>query len=379
MSVQKKVVSIVLNDFTHDSRVLKECGSLIGAGYQVRVAAMHTIGLAEKENKDGLEVRRYQISAQKLSKGLFFSGIKYLQLLWKIYRDNRDADIYHCNDIEALPIGVIAKWMGKGKKVVYDAHEFESEKAGIGGVHKKLLLLFERFFIRYADRTITVGEQIAKEYQNIFNIEKPALVMNCPVLHEGVETEPLLRREFSINADKTILLSQGALSYDRGIKEMLEAFSNLDRTDLVLIFMGYGDMVDLIKSYSIKHLNIYYLPSVPPEKVLSYTASADVGLIFTQNICLNNYYSLPNKFFEYIHSGLGIIAWPLFEVEKIINKYDIGIITKDFSTASIESSLEMLNKKDIDRYKKNVTDLKYKYNWQQQEAVLLGVYNNLFL
>ena len=377
--MMKKVVSIVLNDFTHDSRVLKECRTLISGGYEVRVAAMHSDGLPEKENLDGLEVRRYSISTQTLSKGIVFSAVKYIHLLWKMVRDNKDVDIYHCNDIEALPIGVIAKWIGKNKKVVYDAHEYESEKAGVGGLHKKLLLWFERFFIRYADQTITVGQKIAEEYQRIFKIRQPALVMNCPVLKENRDVKPLLRSELSIGEDKTILLSQGALSYDRGIKEMLEAFSSINRSDLVLVFMGYGDMVEIIKTAAVKYSNIYYLPSVPPDQVLSYTASADIGLLFTQNICLNNYYSLPNKFFEYIHAGIGIISWPLFEISKIVNKHNIGLITEDFSTVSIEKALLNLNKKTIEQYKDNVKGIKNEYNWQQQEKVLLNVYKNLNL
>ncbi len=374
----RSVVSIVLNDFTHDSRVLKECRSLIGAGYQVRVAAMYSPGLAEKENKDGLEIRRYQISAQKLSKGLFFSGIKYLQLLWKIYRDNREADIYHCNDIEALPIGVFAKWMGKNKRVVYDAHEYESEKSGVWGFRKKLLFVFERFFIKFADQTITVGDKIAEEYARIYNIAKPTVVMNCPVLSKASYDKSLLRKQFSIDADKILLIVQGGLTADRGIQETLDAFVNVNRNDMALVFMGYGSMEEQIKSYATDNNNIFFMPSVPPEVVVSYTASADVGLTFIENSSLSYYYSLPNKFFEYIHADLAIISWPLFEIKKIIEKENIGLITDEFSTESIEKALRTLNKVQIEEYRNNVINLKNQFNWSIQEQRLLDVYKILY-
>ena len=374
----RSVVSIVLNDFTHDSRVLKECRSLIGAGYQVRVAAMYSPGLAEKENKDGLEIRRYQISAQKLSKGLFFSGIKYLQLLWKIYRDNREADIYHCNDIEALPIGVFAKWMGKNKRVVYDAHEYESEKSGVWGFRKKLLFVFERFFIKFADQTITVGDKIAEEYARIYNIAKPTVVMNCPVLSKASYDKSLLRKQFSIDADKILLIVQGGLTADRGIQETLDAFVNVNRNDMALVFMGYGSMEEQIKSYATDNNNIFFMPSVPPEVVVSYTVSADVGLTFIENSSLSYYYSLPNKFFEYIHADLAIISWPLFEIKKIIEKENIGLITDEFSTESIEKALRTLNKVQIEEYRNNVINLKNQFNWSVQEQRLLDVYKILY-
>jgi len=373
----KQVVSIVLNDFTHDSRVLKECRSLLSNGYKVRVAAMHSAGLAESEQLEHLKVRRYPISTQKLSKGLFLSGVKYLQLLWKIYRDNRDAQIYHCNDIEALPIGVFAKWMGKNKKVVYDAHEYESEKSGVWGFRKKLLFYFERFFIKFADKTITVGDKIAEEYARIYNIEKPALILNCPALEEHKRDETLLRKHFSIDDDKILLIVQGGLTPDRGIQETLDAFVNVNRDDMALIFMGYGSMEEQIKSYASENNNIFFMPSVAPEVVVDYTASADVGLTFIENICLSYYYSLPNKFFEYIHADLAIISWPLYEIKQIIEKEKIGFVTDKFSREAIERVLIGLSKEQINTFKNNVKDLKYKYNWQKQEAVLLGVYKSL--
>ena len=374
----KSVVSIVLNDFTHDSRVLKECRSLLKAGYKVRVAAMYSPGLSELENQDGLEVRRLKISTQKLPNNVFFSGIKYLQLLWIMYRYAKSADIYHCNDIEALPIGVFAKWMGKNKKVVYDAHEYESEKAGIWGFRKKLIIIFERFFIRYADQIITVGNKIAEEYQKLYNIKKPTVVMNCPVLNEEAYDRTILRTKLSINKDKILLIVQGTLTPDRGIQETLDAFIKVNRDDMALVFMGYGSMKQQIEDFALKHANIYFMPSVAPEVVVSYTSSADVGLTFIENNSLSYYYSLPNKFFEYIHADLAIISWPLFEIEQIINTEKIGVVTKDFSSESIETVLSTLTKEKILEYKLNVKKLKYTFNWKVQEDRLLDIYKYLY-
>jgi len=373
----KKVVSIVLNDFTHDSRVLKECRSLIGEGFHVRVAAMYSQGLSELENIDGLEVRRLRISTRNLPNNVFFSGIKYLQLLWKMYWYSKDADIYHCNDIEALPIGVFAKWMGRNKKVVYDAHEYEREKSGVWGFRKKLIAVFEGFFIRFVDKTITVGNKIAEEYAKVYGIEKPAIVMNCPVLEEHKRDKTLLRKHFSIDDDKILLIVQGGLTPDRGIQETLDAFVNVNRDDMALIFMGYGSMEEQIRSCASDNNNIFFMPSVAPEVVVDYTASADVGLTFINNSSLSYYYSLPNKFFEYIHADLAIISWPLYEIKTIIDSNKIGFVTDDFSTKAIEKVLTSLTKEQIASYKENVYNLKYEYSWSVQENRLLELYNNL--
>jgi glycosyltransferase involved in cell wall biosynthesis len=374
----KKVASIVLNDFRHDSRVLKECRTLINAGYEMAVIAMYADDLPLLETKDGLQVYRVPIATQKLPGNIFFSAVKYIHLLWKMYRIARRYDILHCNDIEALPIGVFTKWLGRSKKVVYDAHEYESEKSGVSGFRKKLLFWFERFFIRHADRVLTVGEQIALEYRRLYNIEKPAVVMNCPVLQERKTNTSLLREKLNIPAEQElILISQGTLTPDRGINETLDAFMESNRMDMALVFMGYGSLTEKIKQLASERDNIYYMPPVRPEDVVDYTSSADVGLTFIENICLSYYYSLPNKFFEYIHAGLAIISWPSYEMKSIIEEANAGIVTDDFSKEAIVKVLKSLDKVKVEQYKKQSSKLKYKFSWQKQEAVLMEVYKYL--
>lgn len=52
----------VFNDFRHDARVLKEARSLSGAGYSVRVFALHKPGLPEREAIEGFEVERIALN-----------------------------------------------------------------------------------------------------------------------------------------------------------------------------------------------------------------------------------------------------------------------------------------------------------------------------
>ena len=54
----KKIISIVLNNFKNDSRVLKENISLQNAGYEVKVVAHHQEGLKEHEEVQGISVHR---------------------------------------------------------------------------------------------------------------------------------------------------------------------------------------------------------------------------------------------------------------------------------------------------------------------------------
>ena len=57
-SLEKKVLVLLFNRFTNDSRVLKECTSLVTAGYKVELWASYAADLPEYEVINGFEVRR---------------------------------------------------------------------------------------------------------------------------------------------------------------------------------------------------------------------------------------------------------------------------------------------------------------------------------
>ncbi|GAG81946.1 unnamed protein product, partial [marine sediment metagenome] len=158
--------------------------------------------------------------------------------------------------------------------------------------------MVEKTLIRFVDATITVSNSIAEAYAKRYRISKPALVLNCPP-HTIVKKNNKFREKFGIPESKMIFLYQGGLSHGRGIEMLLEAFQRIDQNRVVLILMGYGPLEEKIKKISNQSSNIFLHPAVSPEELWEYTGSADIGVVAMKNTCLNHYYCLPNKFFEY--------------------------------------------------------------------------------
>ena len=104
-----KVLSIVLNNFKNDSRVLKENISLQNAGYHVKVVALHEEPLEEYENVQGLSVHRVKLKTRHWPKHTLVQFIKYFEFIYRCVKKYRKTNIVHCNDLNALPIGVIIK------------------------------------------------------------------------------------------------------------------------------------------------------------------------------------------------------------------------------------------------------------------------------
>ncbi len=372
----KTVISIVLNNFKNDSRVLKENISLQNAGYNVKVIALHDELQKEVENIQGIEVHRIILKSRGWSKNKAIQLLKYFEFVYRVVKLYKNSDIIHCNDLNSLPIGfIIKKFFNKNVKIVYDAHEYETEMNGLHGIQKTLTKKLENFLIKYANAVITVSDAIANEYVKLYNIKKPALVLNTPMYKE-VDKKDIFRKTFGITKDKTIFLYQGALMKGRGINILLDTFKQLDDKSAI-VFMGFGILENEIRTISKEYNNIYFHNAVTPDVLLDYTCSADFGISTIEDTCLSYRYCLPNKMFEYIMAEIPVIVSNLPEMKKLIEDNNIGIVSNDNTSEELVKAISKATLLDKEELNKNLKKVKMVHNWESQEKVLLEVYNEL--
>ncbi|PIF03444.1 MAG: glycosyl transferase family 1 [Arcobacter sp.] len=379
----KKVISIVLNNFKNDSRVLKENISLQKAGYDVKVVALHEEPLQEFDEVQKVPVHRVKLKSRSWSKNKIVQVFKYIEFIYRVIKQYKNNDIFHCNDLNALPIGVLIKlFFNRNAKVVYDAHEYETEINGLKGIEKKLTKLLEKLLIKYADKTITVSNAIANEYVRLYNIEKPALVLNNPT-YQQVGKHNKFREVFDISEEQSIFLYQGGLSKGRGIEILLDTFKLLweetkqDKNYPVIVFMGYGILEDEIKKQAENYKNIYFHQAVSPDVLLTYTSSADFGISTIEDTCLSYHYCLPNKMFEYIMAEVLVIVSDLPEMKRLVQTNEIGTIAKQNTPIGLKEAIKKAVLLDKKQLLINIKKVKHIYNWEEQEKVLLNIYKDL--
>lgn len=375
----KKVVSIVLNNFKNDSRVIKENISLQNAGYDVKVVALHEEPLKEFDEVQKISVHRVKLKSRGWSKNKAVQLLKYAEFIYRVVKLYKKSDIIHCNDLNALPVGVmIKKLFNRDVKIVYDAHEYETELNGLVGIQKKLIKWLEKILIKHADKVITVSDTIADEYVKLYGIEKPSLVLNTPA-HKKIKKQNIFRETFGIKEDQTIFLYQGGLSRGRGIEILLETFKSLEEvSSVVIVFMGDGPLEKLVLEASKEYQNIYFHKAVSPNVLLSFTSSADFGISTIEDSCLSYRYCLPNKMFEYIMAELPVIVSNLFEMKRLVEKNNIGVVAEENTPNGLKKAMEEAIELDKEELKTNIYKVKSIYNWEEQEKVLLKVYGDLY-
>jgi len=342
------------------------------------------------------KIRRMMIRQVKLFIGWLRKGKrkiinfknKFLNKFFKLHRLKfnllfarkcKDSDIIHCNDLLTLPMGVIVKkFYNKDVKIVYDAHEYETELNGLEGGKKRFRKLLERSLIKYADKVITVSNSIAEEYVRLYGIEKPALVLNTPP-YTPIVKKDIFRETFGIKKIQTIFLYQGGLVNGRGIEDILASFKEINNENSVIVFMGYGVFEDTIKEAASQHNNIFFHPAVSPSVLLNYTSSADFGISMIEDICLSYRYCLPNKMFEYIMAEVPVIVSNLPEMKKVIDTHKVGVVANGTDRKSLEDAIIVATKLNKNTLNKNIKKAKEIFNWEEQEKILLKVYNDLYL
>lgn len=370
---------ITLNELKNASRVIKETTSILNetAINKVYVAALHGDNQKKNEVVNNVEIKRFSLTSRRLGKSLIFQILKYFEYIIRIilFYFNKNIKIVNVHTVGLLPLGVFLKYF-YGAKLVYDAHELETEVNGLKGIRKSLSKLIERLFIQKVDLVIVVSESISQWYVNNYSIPRPIVVLNSPKL---INREPtnLLRERLSIPMDCKIILYQGGLEKGRGIELILDAMSKNQRNDIAFVFMGYGTLENKIKYYSNNFEHIYFHEAVDPADILDYTSSADLGVSLIENTCLSYYYCLPNKLFEYTMAGLPIIVSNMKEMAAIVNKFSAGSVMVENSAEELNFKINYLINSDLTELKTNAKRLATENCWSIQEEKMIESYIKL--
>ena len=373
---QFNLLHLTHTDIKNDSRILKEMHILHVVGYKVS-----GIGIISNERTvetcNPLKINLNNISLYSRNLTFLPKIIRHffsiLEMSGKILPQalRECPNIIHCHDVVTLPIGCFVKWL-TGARLIYDAHELESRRNGLDRLESLLVLWIEKFLWPFIDALIVVSPSIKLWYQKNIGPKKTTILLNSPsfVLTERHE-ENYLRKKFSIPTQNKIFIYVGQFSLGRGIDLLTHVFTN-PKVSSHLIFLGFGELFLKLKHLARQHSNIHLHEEVPHTEVVHILQSADYGLCFLENVSLSDYYSLPNKLFEYCFAGIPVLASDFPDIRTIIKRYNIGMCSKVEKTKILKAILEIERKKSVRNFE-DLTPL----SWARQEKKLLALYCQL--
>lgn len=330
----KSILHISNTDIASDSRILKELDALS----TIDGVKIFVIGVPEKNDssvdkikdtiylKMPLLMRVFRFMPRPIR---YFFELLEFTIKTLIIGHKIRPNVIHCHDTFALPSGWLLKTF-YNCKLVYDAHELESEKNGQNYILSSVTLAMERFCWAKIDLLVSVSESITEWYMRHLGYVQNLLILNSPVVGEKlvdrfleIENVRYFHRQYGIAEDNLIFVYLGILGPGRGIELCLEAFSN-GPSSAHVVFIGHGILQSKINEYSERFNNIHFHPTVPHDQVVLLVSHADYGLCMIENASLSDYYCLPNKLFEYCFARLPVLASNFPEIEKIVREFSLG-------------------------------------------------------
>jgi glycosyltransferase involved in cell wall biosynthesis len=329
-----RAIVCVTNDLVTDNRVHRTCTVLQELGYEVLLVGRHLPGSLPLE-------RPYSTKRMRLifRKGPLFYA-EYAKRLFLLLFFARH-DLVVANDLDTLlPAYLVARL--RGKKLVYDSHEYFTEVPELEGrFARKVWLGIERWIFPRLKHVITVNDSIAGAYQERYG-NAITVVRNIPMPRE-LGALPS-RAELGLPADRFILVLQGSgINVQRGGEEAVLAMRELPNALLLLI--GGGDAWPVLERMVEEHGlqdRVRLLPRMPYERMMQYTRNADLGLSLDKDTNLNYRFSLPNKLFDYFRAGIPALVTDLPEVAGIVRKYGAGLVLTAPDPARIAAEVRAL-------------------------------------
>lgn len=363
-----KIILSTTNDISTDNRVNKVALLLLELGYEVLWVGRELKGSTPLQ-------RSYATHRMKLwftRGGLFYAEFQ-IRLFFFLLR-HRSSHLLS-NDLDTLlPNFLISRLTGR--TLIYDTHEYFCGVPEIQGRWvKKVWQAVEGAIFPRLPHIWTVNESIADLYEADYGV-RPRVFRNISPFPDGLQRRS--RADLGLPEHLKIAINQGSgMNVDRGLEEALEAIAGMD--GWLLLLVGSGDAIPALKARAQAQgweEKVRFVGRVPYAELLQYTAVADVGLSLDKDTNINYRFSLPNKLFDYLHSGVPVVVSPVVEVARIVRQYGVGEVVTPEDIVGLRTAIASVGG-DRQRFAEGLKKAQGELTWERESAPLRAFYQEL--
>ena len=250
----------------------------------------------------------------------------------------------------AIP-GLCARWLRR-KPFVFEVRDLWPELPKAMGVIKNPLLLWgmswvERRAYRAANHCIGLAPGIVDGISRHISSSRVSMIPNgCDIDFLGIERETAWRPDAVREADFMAVFT-GTHGPANGLAAVLDAAKVLKergRNDIKLVLVGEGKLKGELQQRAHQEQldNVVFHPSVSKERIAGLLAGADAGLQILANVSAFYFGTSPNKFFDYLASGLPVINNYPGWVASLISEHECGKAIPPDNPEAFANALEYL-------------------------------------
>lgn len=360
MDKKKKIIIGITGNLQNDQRMQRIALALHEDAWDVLLVYRnyYKYKKPELENKQVYPYKTIGLNISFKSGILFYKFYNFILILKLLFKRT---DMYYAVDSDTLPAFTFLSII-RMNPMVYDAHEYFSEVPELVGKNfkKKIWHLVTMYGVKRAKICISVGEALCIELEKRYK-KKFHCIRNVPVL-EKIPSE----QKF----EKPVVVYQGALNAGRMLEVLIETMKSLP--EFHCIIAGEGDLSSTLREQAKGYENIEFAGLLSPAELKKLSPKCFVGYnTLDASGSLSYYYSLSNKYFDYMHANIPSISSKLPEYEKLNAKWKCGVCIENSSDALKNTLLEMKNNTVYyAELKENAKFAVAFNNWDQEKKVL---------
>lgn len=290
-----------------------------------------------------------------------------------------EPDIIHCVNPMLIEAALIAAEKS-GTKLIYEAYEYWPEYLFMQGgrIPSELahyLLAAEKDASAGVDAFITVSEPLREWYEEAQGFKNGTVIYNANVSGRSLEAveEP---------SSPLKVVFSGNLFQSRNVAYLLEA-ARLVKHPFKLFIVGDGPE----KSFLLEHANsvkdfvaeVTFIDAIPPSELLKFLAQMDLGAHLDTPNNRQSDGAVPNKYFDYMRAGLGIISSSSAGAKSLHNYESFMHLLPESNKENLAAALDELseNPERVFELKRAALEAGREYSSEAAIAQIRGLYESL--
>jgi glycosyltransferase involved in cell wall biosynthesis len=282
-------------------------------------------------------------------------------------------DVWVANDWPALPVAA-ALQARFGGQIAYDSHEFGTEEYAQDWAWRRyerpIAVTIEGHFIGQAKAITAVSRGIVEALRNLYQV---------PCLYDLVINAPPFQARAHMPAATPIkLLYHGIVVPGRGLELLIEAAKYWGE-GAVLSIRGpckpdYRETLQtLIATHQVGN-KVTLLEPVAMTDLVEAARAFDMGIMALPGHSGQNRFALPNKIFEYLAAGLGLIVSDLPEMTALVTSTGTGLVLESDRVEAVARQIANLTPDRVNVWKSAALEAAKTYNGGQSAATLDNLY-----
>lgn len=401
----QSIVFTVTNDISYDQRMHRICSSLAAHGYQVRIIGVNRIGSIPLPIPPlyGASYQQQRLNCIFQKGPLFYIefNIKLLIILCSL-----SYDIACSIDLDTiLPVWVATSI--RRKKRVYDAHEYFTEMKEVRTRPrvKAVWKLIERIVVPHFKQGYTVNQHLSDLFferlqikleviRNLPSGQNQPIISHITTAQKGavLAEEPKKQHQliYTFTSNKLIqlinnqlkskfIIYQGAVNHGRAFEQLIPA---MQWVNAPLLIVGQGNFLAqttaLIQEYGLEQ-KVFIHPPIPPAELKMVTPIAHIGITLFESEGINQFYSLANRFFDYMAAGIPqvCVSYPMYA--QIVEEHPFALLIKNIEPSTIATALNNLLSDDVlyRRLQQECSKATKVLNWENESNQLIAFYSRL--